>query len=496
MFYVRSVKTASASTAVQVVKYAGKRTIVVKHIGSGKTKEEIFLLKKEASDWIKEALHLQTLFPEDCKKSSSFVIQLNKSKFLGVRHYFAQEIITVVLGRFGLAKLDKLLLDLVLIRIVEPASKLHSLDLLSQYFSINYSASDIYRGMAGFLKVKEDVESLLVAFAKKELNFDFHLVLYDVTTLYFETFHGDSLRKCGYSKDNKFNQPQIMIGLVVNRNGFPISYEVFEGNTFEGHTLLPSILAYKNKYHIKELTVVADAAMISKENIARLLSCQLSYIVGARLGNLKHDLIAEISRKLNRGNRRSARFSTAKGELICDFSSQRYLKDKKDMDKQIVKAQTILSNPSLLKKNKYLKSSSKTNLVLNQSLIDKALLLLGIKGYYTNLHKSKAFIIKRYHDLWQIEKSFRISKSDLEMRPIYHFKSETIKSHILICFVALGILKYLEIKTGKSPQKIIELLMSIADGRILDTVSNQEFLMRMELTAEVKSLVDKIDLPY
>lgn len=492
---MRTTKTASSSTAVQVVRYEGKRTVVVKHIGSGKNEEEVTLLKQEARDWIETTSCQQSLFlKKELEKDPSQIIQLSKCKLLGVRHAFLYEILSSVFKIVGFHGLNKMLLDLVLIRIVEPASKLQSLELLEEFFGIKYSESDMYRKMSGFINQKEWVEKILIDFARRKLNFDFHLVLYDVTTLYFESFQSDNFRKCGFSKDNKSGQPQILVGLVVNKDGFPISFEIFEGNKFEGHTLLPSILALKDKYKIKNLTVVADAAMINKNNVKELLNNKLNYIVGARIGNLKHDLIKEISQKLNRINGKSLRLKTKNGYLICDFSAKRFYQDYEAMDKQIKKAKMVIGDPSLLFKNRYVMSTAKYS--LNQELVEKADLLLGIKGYYTNLSKSRNFIIERYHDLWKIEKAFRIAKSDLKMRPIYHFKTETIKSHILICFMALSILKYLEIRTKTSSQEIIEILKSIVDARLLDTVSKEEIPVKMQITDEVKELLREIGLPY
>lgn len=495
MWCVRTTKTASSSTAVQVVRYEGKRTVVVKHIGSGKNEDEVSLLKREARDWIETASCQQTLFPKkELEKDPSQIIQISKCKLLGVRHAFLYETLSSVFKTIGFHGLNKMLLDLVLIRIVEPASKLQSLELLDEFFGIKYFESDMYRKMSEFINQKEKVEKILIDFARQKLNFDFHLVLYDVTTLYFESFRSDNLRKCGFSKDNKAGQPQILVGLVVNKDGFPISFEVFEGNKFEGHTLLPSILAFKDKYKIKDLTVVADAAMLNKDNIKELLANKLNYIVGARIGNLKHDLIREISKALNRTNGKSLRLKTKNGYLICDFSAKRFYQDYEAMAKQVKKAKMVIDDPSLLFKNKYVASTAKYS--LNKELIEKADLTLGIKGYYTNLSKSRRFIIYRYHDLWKIEKAFRIAKSDLKMRPIYHFKTETIKSHILICFMALSVLKYLEIKTNTSSQKIIEILMSITDARLLNTVNNEEIPVKMQITDEVKELLQKIGLPY
>ena len=495
MLRVRTVKTASGSTAIQVVRYEGKRTVVVKHIGSGRNKKEVILLKKEASGWIQDISRQQSLFGRDFEKENR-IIQLDKCKFLGIRYFFLYEKIKAVFDIIGFSKLGKLLLDLVIMRIIEPSSKLHSVTLLKQFFGIGITASDIYRGMTRFASLNDRVESILVDFAKDKLNFDFHLVFYDVTTLYFESFTEDDFRKCGFSKDNKGSQPQILIGLVVNRDGFPISCAVFEGNKFEGHTLLPATLEFKRKYKIDNLTVIADSAMISKDNIRELLSHGLNYIVGARLGNVSNKLIRDISDKLNQVDKKSIRFNTANGYLICDFSLKRFHKDSKDLEKQIQKAETFLKNPSLTRKSKYLINTAKTRYALNQKLIDKTRLLVGIKGYYTNLNKPKKLIIERYHDLWKIEKSFRIAKSDLKIRPVYHFKMNTIKSHILICFMALAALKYLEIKTGQSSAKIIELFKSITDARLLDTVSDKEITMRIEITDEVKNLLTLIGLPY
>lgn len=508
MWYVRITKTISSSRAIQVVRYQGKRTVVLKHIGSGRSDEEVALLKKEARDWIQKVSGQQSLFGRRFEGLGELgkdtrILQLDKCKFLGVRYSFLYEKINAVFALLGLDEneLGKLLLDLVRIRIVEPASKLRSRDLLEQLFGISYTASDIYRGMTRFFLLKDRAEEILVKFAKAELNFNFHLVFYDVTTLYFESFTEDNFRRCGFSKDNKGNQPQILIGLVVNRDGFPISFEVFEGNKFEGHTLLPSILELKAKYRITSLTVVADAAMISKDNISKLLACHLNYIVGARLGSLSRSLIEEISRRLNRIDKKSIRLLTPRRYLICDFSLKRFRKDSRDLEKQLQKAEAVLNDPSLAKKTKYLKyltsaGKTKPKLKLNRKLIEKTRLLLGIKGYYTNLNQPKKIVIERYHDLWKIEKSFRIAKNDLRIRPIYHFKTETIKSHILICFMALSVLKYLEIKTGKSSQRIVELLMSITDARLLNMVSEEEMTLRIEITDEVKKILDSLGLPY
>ena len=144
------------------------------------------------------------------------------------------------------------------------------------------------------MKLKSDVEAIAVQFARDNYGFNYDLLFYDVTTLYFESFEEDSLRRNGFSKDNKSQQPQILVALMVTSDGFPIAYDVFAGNTFEGHTILPVVKAFIKKYTVKHFTVVADAAMISEPNVQQLLENGINYIVGARLGNLPNKLIKEI----------------------------------------------------------------------------------------------------------------------------------------------------------------------------------------------------------
>ena len=499
MFYIRSVKTLSSSQAIQVVSYENRKTIIVKHIGSAKTKEEILLLKNKAEKYIQNITKQIGLFDNLNKESTDRVIQVSKCEYLGFRYTLMYKVINEVFDLLGFNQLkSRVLLDIVLIRIIEPSSKFRSLEFLEELFGIKYEITNVYRQMHSFISLKDDIERITIEFAKKKLGFDFPVVFYDVTTLYFESFNEDDLRKCGFSKDNKSNQPQIVIGLIVENNGFPVSYEIFEGNKFEGHTLLPSIVSFKNKYRIQNLTVVADAAMISSKNVENLLNHNLNYIVGARLGNLKSDQQKKINKRLKREDGSSTRIKTDNGYLICDFSSKRYRKDKYEMEKQIKKAKILLTNPSkILKRNKFLKSADNSKMEINQELIKKTKTLLGVKGYYTNLYKLKnKSIIKHYHNLWHVEKTFRMAKSDLRMRPIYHHKIEAIKTHILICFMALAISKFMEQKTQISLARIIKLLKSVTEVRILDKVNNEEITFNSKISDELKKTLNAIGVSY
>ncbi|MBS1746549.1 MAG: IS1634 family transposase [Bacteroidetes bacterium] len=370
-----------------------------------------------------------------------------------------------------------LLQDLVVIRLFEPASKLRSLELLKQYFDINHSRKTYYKIAPKCIELKKAVEDKVVDFAKKNYAFNFNILFYDVTTLCFETFEEDELRKNGFSKDNKSQQPQILIALMVSKEGFPIAYEVFSGNTFEGHTIVPVVKKFIKKNDIKECSIVADAAMICTDNVKALINNSINYIVGARLGNLSREVIDEIDKRCIIEDGKHFRMKTENGYLICSYSSARYRKDLYEMNKQIEKANQVIAHPSKSKKLKFTQTKGQ-KIELNVALIEKTKKLLGIKGYYTNLEEQVAdnkTIIERYHELYKIEQAFRISKSDLRTRPIFHFKEQPIKLHILICFMALVVSKNIELKTGVSIRRFIDEAKKIADGQILNQMTDKVF---------------------
>jgi len=496
MYRIRVVKTSSKASAVQVVRYHNRKRIIIKHIGSAHNEEDLRSLKEIAKRVIEEASKQIALFES---QNSLNVIYVEKSDFLGVYYSFLYDALLSVCNQIGFDGLcSKMLLDLVVIRIVEPASKLRSIELLEEYFGIKHRRQNYYQSVPKWIALKSDIETQVTAFARQEYAFDYDLLFYDVTALYFETFEEDDLRKQGFSKDNKSQQPQILVGLMVTKQGFPISYEVFTGNTFEGHTILPVVESFIKKHPVNRLTIVADAAMISTENIKALKQSAIHYIVGARLGNLSANLIDKIDKKLCRQDGKILRVKTDNGYLICNFSNQRYRKDKHEMLKQIEKAKLAIAQPAKNKKPKFTKSKNQ-KLELNESLTEKTLKLLGVKGYYTDLKESEVpdqTIIDRYHELYKIEQAFRISKHDLKTRPIYHYKEDPIQLHMLICFIALACSKHIELKTGTSIKSFLTKCKEIQDARMLNKITNKEIRIRKSYTSDVSEFIYKLDLPH
>lgn len=492
---IRVLKTASKASAVQVVRYQNNKRVILQHIGSAHNEEELNELILIAEEWIKDFSNQLSIFPDE---HPNRLLHLNHCTFMGVKYHFFYELIHSIQDKIGFGNLPVLLNDLVAIRMFEPASKLRSLELMQQFFGIEHSRKTYYKIAPNCIELKQTVEHKVIAFAKENYAFQFDIVFYDVTTLYFETFEEDELRKNGFSKDNKSQQPQILIALMVSKEGFPIAYEVFSGNTFEGHTIIPVVKQFIKANEVKEFTVVADAAMISTENVKQLIQNNINYIVGARLGNIPTGLFENIDKNISREDGKSIRIKTDNGYLICSYSSVRYRKDLYEMNKQIEKAKQVVEKPSRSKKIKFAKTNNH-QLEINEVLIEKTKKLLGIKGYYTNLEASVAdnkMIIERYHELYKIEQAFKISKSDLQTRPIFHFKEQPIKLHILICFMALVISKHIELKAGVSVRKFMDESKKIVDGQILNEMTNKIVNVKAEPTDKMKDIIQKLLPPH
>ena len=492
---IRIIKTPSKASAVQVVRYHNNKRVIMKHIGSAHNQESVDDLVLLAKEWIRDYSDQLSLFPTESPKS---LLHLHHCAFLGVKYHFFNEQINNLQDKIGFGNLPEFLKDLITIRIFEPASKLRSLELMERYFGVYHNRKTFYKMAPMWIDLKEEIEQAVISFAQDCYSFSYDLLFYDVTTLYFETFQEDELRMNGFSKDNKSQQPQILIGLMVTKEGFPITYEIFAGNTFEGHTIIPVVQQFIEKNNVKEFTVVADAAMISADNIIELTQNSINYIVGARLGNISDDLLDTIDKNICRENGKSIRLKTKNGYLICSYSSSRYRKDLYEMNKQIEKAKQLVDNPSKAKKQKFVQTKNQKN-VLNERLIEKTKKLLGIKGYYTNLEQSVAsndVIIERYHELYKIEQNFRISKNDLQTRPIFHFKEQPIKLHVLICFAALVLSKHIELKTGVSIKKFVDESKKIVDGQLLNQITNKTVIVKAETTLSMKEILQKLFAPH
>jgi len=503
---VRVVTTGSNNLAVQVVYRVQSRTKVVKHLGTSHNDEELANLKRQAEIYIENNLEIAPLFPEYSantrrQKTSSL---LNSLEFVASRHNLIYESLLAWYSHLGFDRVNNpLLRDLAIVRLIEPASKHRSVEFLARHFGVNYSPTKMYRELPKLAVHQEMVEQIAVRYATTHYQFSFALVFYDVSTLYFESFTESDLQKCGFSKDHKHGQPQIMIGLLVNELGFPIAYNLFSGNTFEGHTILPVLKDLCARHQIKTLTVVADAGMLSTKNVEEIIKSGFSYIVGARLGKVSLKKALDLHGFFNYNPDHEHYFIECSpyGTFVADYSLKRAKKDKRDREKQLEKAKTKIKGNTATQATKFVKVTKKASYTLNRNLIEKAKMMEGIKGYYTNLDlvmtTEPKLVIDRYHDLWHVEKAFRMAKTDLLARPIYHYKKKSIETHLLIVFISLCLGRSLEITTKLSLARAISLLWEVEDITLIDPQTHDSYIKRSnKITRELTELLGKLKTAY
>ncbi|MDP2670468.1 MAG: IS1634 family transposase [bacterium] len=368
--------------------------------------------------------------------------------------------------RLGFGVLDDTdFLYLCIARLVEPTSKLDSLRVLLDLGVNGIDKNRLYRCLQRV--IADDYRSQLAVqcFLEAKRN-GIALVLYDVTTLYFEVQQEDDYRKPGMSKERRL-EPQIVLGLLVDQSGFPLELQSFEGNKAETKTILPIIEQFKARHNLTDITVVADAAMLSRDNLESLVHAGYNYIVGSRLSKVPYD-IAEYQRQNDLvDNQIITTKTTIPGQrIIYQYRVKRALLDMRNIEKQILKAQKIVKGHIPARRAKFLKVTTKEKM-LNQVLIDKARALVGIKGYVTNLTITDKQVISYYHELWQVERSFRMSKSDLKARPIFHRKKDAIEAHLTVVFAALAIGRTVEQLTGLSLRHVIKVLRPIRSGTVV-----------------------------
>lgn len=496
MASIRKTKTASGATAVQVVRYTHDRIEILKHMGSARDEAGVAELVHAAQRWYLDnpgedtllaALHTETSLVQE------------GTEFLGAKHGLAYETLRKIAGHCGLHVLaDDMLMDLAIIRLVEPTSKLRSLALLTEYFDIHHARSTFYSRLKEMLERKHDVEQLAVSYAQNSLKDGLSLVLYDVTTLYFESFEADELRVPGFSKDSKHQQPQVVVGLLVTKDGFPLGYEVFPGNTFEGKTMLPVLDQFMAKYKVSNSTIVADAAMLSSKLLEQVVARRMSYIVAARLASASDQLLDLVCKRMVREDGRTIRVKSPHGDMICSFSSKRYRKDKATHEKDLVKAKLLVAKGKPGKRAKFVKGG-KQGYALDVQRIERAERLWGIKGYCTNIPRAmldNKRVIARYHDLWQVEKAFRMTKSDLAARPIFHFTEEPIRIHLLICFIALIVARAAELRTGLSIRAVVDALWKVTDATLYHPMTQKRITIRSNIPEQTQKILRKLNVPY
>ena len=474
--YVRRKRNKTGSVSVHVIsKHTGKYR-VVRSFGTGRTEQELARMEEHARQFItEEEGFVGELFSEaDDVRLEDFLSTIHNTQIqvVGPELIFGR-----LYDRIGYGKVSNAMFrHLVVSRLFSPGSKLKTIDYLERYQGIIYSTDKIYRFLDTLCKkpdkskteaqskeeetaIKTRVEQIAFEHTKRVLRGKITVAFYDMTTLYFEASDEDDLRKTGFSKDGKHQCPQIFLGLLTTNGGNPIGYEIFEGNIFEGHTFIPVIQNIEKKYSLGKPIIVADAGLLSEDNRKSLERNGYKYILGARVKSSK-DILKEKILSFNLQKDEAKTIKQADGtRLIVSMSDKRAAKDRHNREKGLAQLQKRVKNGKLTKSsinnrgyNKYLKLEGEVKITIDEEKFTADAIWDGIKGYITNTNLSAKKVIENYGNLWYIERAFRMNKTDLRIRPIYHHLRNRIEGHSCICFTAYTILLEMErmLKHAKS----------------------------------------------
>jgi len=461
---------------------------IIRHVGIAMNDKELERLK-DLAEFIKAEMETETqpyMYPPEemakmaieCrkKKEDDKPIHVNLKKLreekrivLGIHEVYGKiyeeigfdRIITNPKRNTSSANILK---DIVLSRLANSVSKRESVSLLERDFGISLPLEKVYRMMdkldnKAIANMQDIAYKKTCGLFKDKIN----VLFYDCTTLYFESFTEDELKQNGYSKDMKFNQPQVLLALLATEEGLPIGYEVFPGATFEGHTLVKILKQLKLRYELNNIIFVADRGMLSNDNLNLLEAEGFNYIVGARIRNMAKQIQEAILNESNyqvckeEGNRTAVFEQSKSRSLIVHYSQDRARKDqhdrKKAIDKLLKKMSKNSTDPKALLNNygykKYLTVEGTARLKVNEEKIQQDAKWDGLHGVISNLKDIPiANILQQYRSLWQIEECFRVNKHDLKIRPIYHWTPDRIKAHIAIVFAAFVCAKHLAYRVG------------------------------------------------
>jgi transposase len=482
MAFIRKVKTKSGATAVQIAHKAYGKIIRIEHIGSAHNNADLQLLLSLATK------HLQA--------GQQSLLEPEPTQTIQIRRSVSSVLLNALIDQYRQLGFDALddpeFAYLCVARLVEPTSKLDAVRVLADLGVDDVSKSGLHRCLRRVIANDYRDKLATLCFAHASQGKGITLVLYDVTTLYFEVQKEDGYRVPGMSKERRL-EPQIIVGLLVDQNGFPLELHSFEGNKAETKTIVPVVELFKKRHGLVGVTVVADAGMLSAQNLEDLAKAGYTYIVGSRMNKIPYG-IAEYQKtgELQDNQIITSRTAIAGQRIIYQYRAKRAALDLRNIQKQIEKAEKIIKGTTTAKRAKFLSIKTKEK-GLNQALVDKAKTLAGIKGYVTNLPATAASnkqVIAYYHQLWHVEQSFRMSKSDLKARPIFHHQQEAIEAHLTVVMAALAIGRIVEKRTGLSIKKLVKTLRPIRSGTVV--IADKEYPAEAEIPASVAVLLRKL----
>ena len=506
--FIRKKKNRSGSTSVIVVDKSNGKFREIKTIGVSSDAKEISELYQSGRQWILNNNSQPDMFVlYDRLQEEKQVIERLLSNVENILLNGTKLILDKVFELIGFdAVKDEIFRSLIISRICQPLSKQATVEYLKSHFDEDVDLNKIYRYLDKLQSgQKETIQGISVKHTKKILGGKIGLAFYDVTTLYFETDYSDDLRKQGFSKDGRGSNPQIVLGLLVSSGGYPLAYSIHEGNKYEGHTMLSIIDNFVKEFELDDFIVVADAGMMSKDNVSELELKGYKYILGAKI-KTESEKIKQWIFSLDKQNGSFYELSKTKtSRLIVGYSDGRAKKDRYNREKGVRRLEKEFKSGKLTKDkvtkrgyNRFLDISDNVKVSINQEKIKEDERWDGLKGYVTNTKLSAKNVYEEYSGLWQIERAFRITKGTLEMRPVFHFTKRRIEAHISICFAAYKVYKELErvlrlsnIKI--SVDKVLNIAKTITTIKVKLPASGETLTQTMLLTDKHKSIAILFD---
>lgn len=512
MYIKKKVNRSGSVSVVVAEKNKGKYKEYLT-IGIGTSDSEVSALVLQGKEWIRNyqlksqpELDLygeeRAAFEHEVRETEQFLSNIDNILVNG-----DELILNRVFDRIGFNRIeDNIFRKLVQSRLSYPASKSATVEYLKNYYDEDLDLSRIYRYLDKLCgKYKERVQEISVRHTMDLLGGSIGVMFYDVTTLYFETDHEDGLRKTGFSKEGRHKNPQIILGLLVSTGGYPLAYCIHEGNKYEGHTMLPVIADFVERYNLEEFIVVADSGLMNNDNVAELEKLGYKYIIGAKIRTeskrLQQQILAApkedgVMQEIIREDRR---------RLLVGYSQDRARKDAYNREKGVSRLEKAYKRGSLTKENinkrgynKFLDMKGNTSVSIDYERIRQDAVWDGLKGYLTNTNIPAKEVYVAYHNLWNVERAFRIAKSKIEVRPIFHFTPRRIEAHVCICFVALKVYKEFErvlkmTNIKMSVDKVMNMAKSITTIRVY-LPKNKKYVTRtmiMKRHQRIEQLFDE-----
>jgi len=487
--YVKKKPNRSGSTTVVVAEKEKGATRYLKTIGTSSNPDDILAYVREGEEYI--ASRRAAMCPEldfDGARERSKAAELKAteeflSRIENVIHDAPKRILDRVFDMVGFQAVDDdIFRSLVIARLSFPSSKRATVEYLKSYFDEDYDLHKIYRYLDSLNDTRrEEIQAISVRHTMDVYGGRIGVLFYDVTTLYFDSDKPDRLRKPGFSKDGKHSNPQIVLGLLVSGDGCPLAYAIHEGSKYEGHTMLPVVTDFVEKYRLEDFVVVADSGMMSEANLSDLEARGYQYIVGARMRNMPEETRDWIlSQEKRRDAVRELILDRAGHKrLLVGYSEERAALDARNRKRGVEKLRRKYATGTVTKSkitqrgyNKFLKvtGGDRITVEVDEEMVSADAKWDGLKGYISNATLTPQAIVEAYHQLYNVEQSFRISKSKLEIRPIFHFNGDRIKAHISICFVALKVYRELGRLLKNNKMKLsVDAVLNIA--KTIPTIS-------------------------